>query len=205
MEPDHYRFWPPGLPHDMPLPQTSLYGNLEATAARFPDKTAVVYYDTPLSYRAFKQDVDALAGFLQRRAGVKRGDRVLLDLQNSPQWVLAYYGILRADAVVVPVNPMNKTGELRHYVADAGAKVAFVAQDLLEQMQPLVGGPEGLERVIVATYSDHLTAATDLQVPDFVAAPRLPLRGDGLVAWADMLAAAREPGPSGRDLTPCRR
>ena len=75
MEPDHYRFWPPGLPHDMPLPQTSLYGNLEATAARFPDKTAVVYYDTPLSYRAFKQDVDALAGFLQRRAGVKRGDR----------------------------------------------------------------------------------------------------------------------------------
>ena len=50
---------------------------------------------------------------------MKAGDRVLLYMQNSPQWVLAYYGILRANAVVVPVNPMNMTEELRHYVQDS--------------------------------------------------------------------------------------
>ena len=46
MEPDHYRFWPPGLPREVSLPQTSLYANLEATASRFPDKTALIYYGT---------------------------------------------------------------------------------------------------------------------------------------------------------------
>ena len=100
MDPDHYRFWPPGLPHDMALPETSLYGNLAATAARYPEKTAVNYYDTPLSYARFKREVDALAGFLQQRAGVKRGDRVLLFMQNSPQFMIAFYAILRADAMV---------------------------------------------------------------------------------------------------------
>jgi fatty-acyl-CoA synthase len=74
---------------------------------------------------------------------VKKGDRVLLYMQNSPQFVLAYYGILRANAVVVPVNPMNMTTELRHYVKDAGARVAIVAQDIYPQMQPLLGnGPD---------------------------------------------------------------
>ena len=99
MEPDHFRFWPPGLPREMPLPATSLYCNLAATAARHPDKAAVVYYGTPLTYHEFKQQVDALAGFLQRRGGVKRGDRVLLFMQNSPQFMIAFYAILRADAM----------------------------------------------------------------------------------------------------------
>jgi len=62
LEADHYRFWPPGLPREVALPETSLYANLEATSARFPDKTAVFYYGTALSYRQFKRDVDALAG-----------------------------------------------------------------------------------------------------------------------------------------------
>jgi len=93
MEPDHYRFWPANLPREMPLPQTSLYRNLEDTVERFADKTAVFYYGTPLSYLQFKRDVDAMAGFLQQRAGVKRGDRVLLFMQNSPQFMVAFYAI----------------------------------------------------------------------------------------------------------------
>jgi fatty-acyl-CoA synthase len=64
---------------------------------------------------------------------VKKGDRVLLYMQNSPQFVLAFYGILRADAVVVPVNPMNLSTELRHYVRDSGAKLAIVAQDMFRR------------------------------------------------------------------------
>lgn len=191
----HWPSWPPGQSRHLTLPRTHLFYNAEVAAARFPDKPFIVFYDSVLGFADFKAQAERIAGFLQQDCGVQAGDRVLLDMQNSPQWVLAYYAILRADAVVVPVNPMNKAEELRHYVQDAGAKVAFVAQDLLPQMQPLLGGAEGLQRVIVATYSDHLTAATAMKVPDFVAAPRLPLQGEGLVAWADMLAAARVPGP----------
>jgi acyl-CoA synthetase (AMP-forming)/AMP-acid ligase II len=66
--------------------------------------------------------VDAMAGFLQHVCGVKRGDRVLIALQNSPQCVVAYYAVMRADAVIVPVNPMNKTEEIAYLVADSGRR-----------------------------------------------------------------------------------
>ena len=197
MESDHYRFWPPGLPHRLPLPETSLYRNLEATAARYPDKTAVFYYETPLSYRQFKRDVDALAGFLQQRAGVKRGDRVLLFMQNSPQFMIAFYAILRADAMVVPVNPMNLTEELRHYVADSDATVAITGQELLGQVRPLLDEGlrlgAGLQQVVAAAYSDYRTHATELKIPEVVAAPRQQLRERALTSWHDALAQRIEP------------
>ena len=65
---------------------------------------------------------------------------MLLYLQNSPQFVIAYYAILRADAVVVPVNPMNRTEELRHYVEDSRRDVAIVgAGRCCEQHRAAVG------------------------------------------------------------------
>ena len=192
MEPDHYRYWPPGLPHDMALPETSLYGNLAATATRYPEKTAVNYYDTPLSYARFRQEVDALAGFLQQRAGVKRGERVLLFMQNSPQFMIAFYAILRADAMVVPVNPMNLTEELRHYVSDSDATVTITGQELLGQVRPLL--EDGMQHIIVAAYSDYQTEPTDLKVPEVVAAPRLALNEPGVTQWLDALAENLQPG-----------
>jgi fatty-acyl-CoA synthase len=191
MEPDHYRFWPANLPREMPLPDTSLYCNLQVTAERFPGKTAVFYYGTPLSYRQFKRDVDAMAGFLQQRAGVKRGDRVLLFMQNSPQFMIAFYAILRADAMVVPVNPMNLTEELRHYVADSDATVAVTGQELFAQVRPLIGN--GLDQVIVAAYSDYLTEATDLKIPEVVAAPREALNEAGTTLWRNALDESLQP------------
>ena len=127
--------------------------------------------------------MDALAGFLQQRYGVGRGDRVLLYAQNSPQFVIAYYAILRADAVVVPVNPMNRTEELRHYVADSDATVAIAGNDVLREIEPL-----GMARVLPIVYSDYLREATDLPIPDFV-------RARGSAAWKEALEANLPPGP----------
>ena len=193
----HLPFWPAGVPTHLWVPETHLYRNVEVSAMRFPTKPFTIFYDSVVTYRGFQQATERIAGFLQQRCGVKKGDRVLLYMQNSPQFMMAYYGILRADAVVVPVNPMNLTEELRHYVSDSGARVAFAAQDIAPRMQPLVGRAEGqgLDHLIVATYSDQLTQPTDLPVPDFVKAPRLPVAGDGAVAWADMVAADLAPGP----------
>src|SRR5262245_39411510 len=148
----HYRFWPEGVPHEIAAPAHSVYANLEQTAGRHPDKTAIHYYGSALTYAEFRADVDALAGFLQSKAGVKRGDRVLLYMQNCPQFMVAFYAILRADAMVVPVNPMNLTEELRHYVADADARVAIAGQELFPQVGPLLSS--GLDHIIVAAYSD---------------------------------------------------
>ena len=187
--------WPPGLPRHLTLPQTNLWFNVEVSAARYPDKPFIVFYDTALTYAQFRDECESIAGYLQHDCGVKAGDRVLLYLQNSPQWTLAFYGILRANAVVVPVNPMNRCEELRHYVSDSGAAVAFVPQDLFDEVQPLLNGAEGLRHAIVATYSDLLRTPTDLPVPAFVAAPRRALEGPGVTPWHAMLEAGRAPGP----------
>ena len=194
------KHWPPGLPQQLTLPQTNLFFNVQVSAARYPDKPFLVFYDASISFAEFEREAERMAGYLQQDCGVQAGDRVLLMMQNSPQWVLAFYAILRANAVVVPVNPMNRAEELRHYLDDSGASVAFVAQDLLPQVQPLLGS-SGLRRVIVATYSDYLSevsadrASSAIKVPDFVAAPRQLLTHDGLTPWAAMLAAERRPGP----------
>jgi acyl-CoA synthetase (AMP-forming)/AMP-acid ligase II len=66
--------------------------------------------------------------------GVKKGDRVIVLMQNSSQLVLAHYAIFRANAVVVPVNPMNTAEELKHYITDSGAKVAITTADLAPEL-----------------------------------------------------------------------
>ena len=197
-DPRHLAHWPPGLPQHLTLPQTNVFYNLEVSAARYPDKPCTVFYDAVISYADFKDQAERIAGHLQQVCGVKAGDRVLLYMQNSPQWVLAFYGILRANAVVVPVNPMNLSEELRHYVADSGASTAFVPQDLAEHMMPLLreqAEGQGLQHLVVATYSDALSASTPMRVPDFVSAPRRHFTQPGVVAWCDMLAADLRPGP----------
>ena len=189
----HLPFWPAHAPKHLWVPETHLYRNVEVSAMRFPTKPLVIFYDTAITYHEFQRETEAIAGYLRNRLRVKKGDRVLLYMQNSPQFMAAFYGILRADAVVVPVNPMNLTQELRHYVSDSGAAVAFAAQELLPRLQPLLG--EGLEHIVVATYSDSLRAPTELNVPEFIAAPRVPLTDGRCFAWADMLAANLAPGP----------
>ncbi|NMO16573.1 long-chain fatty acid--CoA ligase [Pyxidicoccus fallax] len=188
----HHAHWPEGLPYSLSIPDTSLYVNLQVSALRYPDRPAVVFYDTVLSYARVHEEVLALAGYLQKECGVHRGDRVLLDMQNSPQFLIAYYAILRADAMVVPVNPMLLTEELRHYVEDSGAKVAFVSQEIFSRVAPLIG-ETCLTKVVAAAYSDYLIEPTELNVPDFVRAPYAVPAAPGVVPWKEALAAKRAP------------
>ncbi|HVJ10758.1 MAG TPA: long-chain-fatty-acid--CoA ligase, partial [Burkholderiales bacterium] len=179
----HFPHWPPGQPKSLELPRETVYANIVASAARLPQRAAIDYYGGALTYARLRHEVDALAGFLQQRLGVARGDRVLLYAQNCPQYVIAYYAILRADAVVVPVNPMNRTEELRHYVEDSDAQVAIAGQDVLREIAPL-----GLRHLLPIVYSDYLGAPNELPVPDFVRAP-------GPQAWRQAIAAGLKPGP----------
>jgi fatty-acyl-CoA synthase len=153
------KYWPKNQPRHLTIPETDLFYNVEVSARRYPDKPYLVFYDTPITFSRFRREAERLAACLQQDCGVRKGDRVLLYTQNSPQFVIGYYAILRANAVVVPVNPMNLTLEMRHLVADSGARVAIVTQELFERIRPLVrgepdAGGSGLEHVIVGAYSD---------------------------------------------------
>ena len=174
------------------LPETSLCYNLEVSARRYPQRPATLYYGGTLSYAALKAEVDALAGYLQQHCGVRRGDRVALYMQNSPQFVIALHAILRADAMVVPVNTMNLHQEVAHIVRDSGSKVAIFGQELAGNIAPLLGG--NLDHGLVATYSDYIDAGTDLPLPDIVSAAAIPIAG--ATAWRVAIDQALRPAPA---------
>jgi fatty-acyl-CoA synthase len=189
----HFAFWPKRRPHEFPVPSTSIAHNLAVSAARWPDHPAIVYYDTPIAYARLWREAEALAGYLEHRAGVRRGDRVVLYMQNSPQFVIAYYAILRANAVVVPLNPMLVAEELRAYIEDSGAAVAIAGQELAARLGAYA--PQPLRTVVVAAYSDYVERATDLVLPPAVAASRAAFDAEGFVTWHDALANGEPPGP----------
>jgi fatty-acyl-CoA synthase len=174
MTPSSTPFWPKGVPRTLSLPQVPLTHYVQAAAERYPDKPVVIFCGSTLSYGALLSRVEALAGYLVQRLDVKPGDRVLLMSQNCPQYVAAYYGIMRAGAVVVPVNAMCTQSEVRYYLQDSGARVAMVAQELLPQVLPLLQphAADALQAVLVHAYSEGLPAqpASD-EVPDVVLAP----------------------------------
>lgn len=193
MNTTHYPHWPAGLPVQLTPPETSVYVNLEISARRYPDKPALIFYGREICYQELRVEADALAGYLQQVCGIARGDRVLLHMQNCPQFVIGFYAILRADAVVVPVNPMLLSDELRHTVTDSGARVVLSSQELLPQLMPLQ--VEGLlDHAVIACYADY-AGTEDEPMPDGLSAGRLSLPDAAFVPWHEAIACARQPTP----------
>jgi fatty-acyl-CoA synthase len=189
----HFKFWPAHAMRHLSAPATNLFYNAEVSARRYPDKPYIIFYDTPISFAEFHDEAQRLAGYLEQVCAVNRGDRVLLLMQNSPSFMISYYGILRANAVVVPLNPMNLTHEILTVAQDAGAKTLLVSQELYPRVIPLLKSGY-LTQVIVATYSDYLRRPTSLPVPDFIAAPRANLNAPGVALWKNVLEMDLMPG-----------
>src|SRR5699024_6135526 len=129
MDTSYLKFFPRGVPPRITVPAVTLYDNLAISARRFPHRAALVFYNGVIDYQTTLAQVDAVAGYLQQHCGVAHGDRVLLMSQNCPQFVIAFYAIVRLGAVVVPVNAMSTQRELEHYMDDSGACVAFCAHE----------------------------------------------------------------------------
>ncbi|MBA1204192.1 AMP-binding protein [Pseudomonas capeferrum] len=189
----HLPYWPKDLPHHLTLPVTSLFRNLETSARRYPDKTAIIYYDTLISYSQLLDEVERLAGYFQSQ-GVKRGDRVLLCMQNSPQFIITYYAVLRADAMVVPLNPMSRAAELEHYLADTEARMMVCAQDLAPFITPMIGRFQ-LQQVVITAYSQYLRSSTDLPLAPELRVEAAIALAPGVVEWQTALDCGQRPGP----------
>jgi len=199
----HFKIWPRRLPRAVLAPETSLWFNLEVTAKRFPDRIAYLFFGQALTYRQLHDEAVALAGWLQR-AGVQAGDRVAVYLQNCPQFPIALYAVLRADAVVVPVNPMNKADEFQHYISDPGTKVVICGADLAATVEAANAALPEHERVraIVATrYSDTMPAGAIAEADAPPPAMEQWLRADpplpaGCTRWVDAIGEGLLPTPA---------
>ena len=187
-------FWPAGVAHELRALPRSLGAALRRSAVRRPDHTALVFYGAEISYADLLGRVERMAGFLQHRCGVRHGDRVLLDMQNSPQFVIGFQAIARAGAVVVPVNPMNMAGELAYLCEDSGARVALVGAEVLGRFAGLMPAP--LTHVIVACYGDEVPHPSPFRLPPVIAESVLPdVLPPGAMAWADAMAETLQPLP----------
>jgi len=178
-------------------PATSLWDNLAISARRYPSKPALHFFGRAVSYRELAEGAERLAAHLHS-AGVRQGDRVILLMQNLPQLVLAHFAILRANAVVVPVNPMNLAEELKHYITDGEVKVAITTADLgaeLVKASNALPAGQGLQQVVVTQLGDYLPPPAQCEpVPEVWQAwltmqrPALQLEGGQVVPWDQALA-----------------
>jgi len=194
----HHQVWPKRLPHSITPPATSLWHNLAVSALRFPDKPALVFFNRVLSYAEVMRQAERLAATLHRM-GVRQGDRVVLNMQNCPQWVIAHFAILRANAVVVPVNPMNRAEELKHYITDPDAKVAITTADLapeLARANAQLAPADRLAHMVITHYSDAFDMApgsSDAAMPEAwrewlgTRHPLPVLEGGTVMSWADAI------------------
>ena len=162
----HHAFWPKRLPHTINPPSTPLWDNLAISARRYAAKPAIIFFGRQFPYAELASKAERLAAQLHA-LGVRQGDRVVLNMQNCPQLVIAHFAILRANAVVVPVNPMNRAEELKHYISDPDAKVAITTGDLaaeLAKANNALPQAEQLAHMIVTQFTDAFDA--DVQGDD---------------------------------------
>ena len=190
MKPNGY--WPHYLPRSLARPYTTLHYNLEVAAARYGSRTAIGFFGHDIDYRQFRDEAERFAGWLHVHAGVAQGERVMIYMQNAPQWMIAFYGILRANAVAVPTNPMYRAEELKKQIDDCGAAVIVCAQELAEQALQAAEGST-VRKVVTACYADYLPQDSGFALPDWLTAPRREIQG--CAAWSEALACAA-PAPA---------
>lgn len=157
------RHYEPGVPETIAYPDRPLQHLLDGAAERYPDRPAVTFFGRDLTYKTLRDLADRFAGGL-RALGLQPGERVSLHLPNCPQFVIAYYGTLKAGGVVVPFNPLYVEREIAAQLADCGAVIA-VALDLFAERVRAAKAGSRLKRVIVTRINEFFPAPLRLLYP----------------------------------------
>lgn len=154
LSPRYARNYDTDVPASIEYPRVPLHALLDDAAESYPNSTATIFYNAKRSYASLMKDAKRFSAGL-RALGVKKGDRVAIDLPNCPQFLIAFFGALRIGAIVVPCNPLYTPPELRHQLADAGAETIVV----LSRVYPVVkAAREGtkLRNVIVTNIKEEM-------------------------------------------------
>jgi long-chain acyl-CoA synthetase len=153
-----FKFWPEGVPKHIDYPEVPLFDLLRKTAEKYPNHTALVYFDREISYKELDVASDKFATALAD-LGVKKGDKVAIFLLNIPQFIMAYYGAIKIGAIVTAVVPLYKEREVEHQLNDSEAET-IVVLDVLYPIVEKVWEKTKLKRVIVTGLKDYMPSAT---------------------------------------------
>lgn len=147
------RFYEPGVPPTLTYPETLVPALLDETAARVGGAPATVFFGATMSYGTLHALADRFAAVL-RRLGLQPGMRVSVHMPNCPQFLIAYYGILKAGGIVVPFNPLYVEREIAQQLTDSGAEVT-VTVDMFYPRIAAVRQQTKVREVIVTGINDY--------------------------------------------------
>jgi len=149
-----------GVPHTVDIPNVPLFHFLDESARKYPDRACTIFKGAVISYREMNELSDHMAAALVE-LGVKKGDRVGIFMPNLPQFVIAYFGILKAGGVVVAVNPTYPPDEIITPVNDANIEIMFTLTRFYGKLKA-AREKSKLKRIIVSNLKESLPPVTRL-------------------------------------------
>ncbi|MBN1993116.1 MAG: long-chain fatty acid--CoA ligase [Anaerolineae bacterium] len=159
-----HQHYDPGVPISLDYPPYPVDHFLQKSAEHFPPRqTALIFGGMApvlgerhhtITFSQLNKLVNCFAAGLQK-LGLQQGDRVVIYMPNCPQFIIAYYGVLRAGGVVVPSNPLYVAREIKHQLTDSGARYAVVLSMLYPNLKS-IRADTALEQVIVTNIKEYL-------------------------------------------------
>ncbi len=146
------KHYPPGVPYEVELPLRSVGQAFDEATEKWAKKTAIIFYGNKISFEELREKADRFANALYQ-LGVRKGDRVAFLLLNSPEFIISFYGAVKAGAVITPISPVYVSSEIKHQLADSGAEI-IICQDILYEGVEKTGLP--LKNVIMTNISESL-------------------------------------------------
>jgi len=146
--------YPKEIPAEIQIPKQSIVEAFDRATEKWAKRTAINFYGKEISYGKLREKVDRFATGLSA-LGVKKGDRVALLLLNSPEHIIAFYGVVKLGAIVTAISPVYVSSEIKHQLLDSGAET-LICQDILYEGVEKTGLK--LKNVIITNIEDSLPA-----------------------------------------------
>jgi long-chain acyl-CoA synthetase len=154
--------YPEWAPHRIEIPQTTVLGDFGASVARNPDAPAVYYFDHTIRFCEIDQYSENLAAAFADM-GLGKEDRVVVNLQNVPQFLIAVYAAWKLGAIVVPLNPMYRERELEYFCQDSGSRLFLTHNEIALQLDLSFLKNTSVDKIVTTSPLDMI--ATDKERP----------------------------------------
>ena len=180
----HYE---PDVPRSIEVPDITLHEFFERTSTAYPANVATIFFGRKLTYGQLDELADRFAAGL-RAIGVQPGDRVAIILPNCPQFMVALFGVLKAGAVAMPLNPAYVARELRGQFNDAGVETVVALNSIVPRVQEAMPDTP-VKRLIVTQMQDYLSPLMGLMlgVKERREGAAVDLQGEGFFGFADLV------------------
>ena len=154
------KIYPDSVPHDLGIEGDTAIGDFLNSAQRRPDHPAAYYFDHTISYGEIDRFSNDLAAAFHD-LGLSKGDRIVIDLQNVPQFLVATYAAWKLGAIVVPLNPMYKEKELTYFCQDSGARLFLTLDEIAATLDLSFLKETAVETVIATSALDMIPPGAD--------------------------------------------